>query len=181
LLTSASFCFTSTGPGYSQSLIHSYQVAVPVVALDARSRATSLLSNAAGLLTVDRLSCRHSVLRSGVSKGIKLNKVQLKQWEGLIVLRGCLGYLVGCNENEARGEESDFIVWRDTSVFCSGLSYTSSAVTLYSSQGKCDWPGRTIDLRSSRGASKRSAGPTWFAQFPESDCEQLVMFCGAQW
>lgn len=26
-----------------------------------------------------------------------------------------------------------------------------------------------------------SDGPTWFAQFPESDCEQLVMFCGAQW
>lgn len=35
-----------------------------------------------------------------------------------MVLRGCLGYLVWCNENEARGEESDFIVWRDTSVFC---------------------------------------------------------------
>lgn len=162
-------------------MIHSYSKTVAGVALSAHSRAASLIQETAGLLTVDRLSCRHGVLGTGVSKGIKLNKVQLKQWEGLMVLRGCLGYLVWCNENEARGEESDFIVWRDTSVFCLGLSYTSSAVTLYSSQGKCDWPGRTIDLRSSRGASKRSAGPTWFAQFPESDCGQLVMFCGAQW
>ncbi|KAF1933283.1 uncharacterized protein M421DRAFT_193301 [Didymella exigua CBS 183.55] len=116
----------------------------------------------------------------GVSNGYQIKQVQLKQWNGLKVLCGCLGYLVGCDVNEAREEESDFIVWRDASVFCLGLSIRHQPSPLYSGQGKCHWPRRTNDLRSCRGASKRSAGPTWFVQFLEFNCEQLVMFCGAR-
>lgn len=63
-------------------------------------------------------------------QGYQIKQVQVKQWEQWIVVRGYLGYLVWCREGEAREEQSDFILWHDTSVLCLDVSHTSSTVTV---------------------------------------------------
>lgn len=67
-----------------------------------------------------------------------------------------------------------FGVPRESSVWAFPIRHQPSP--LYSSQGKCDWPGRTIDLRSSRGASKRRAGPTQSHNFLKATVNGLSCF-----